>query len=109
MKDGRMCEANGPQKRINLKDGRGVMVDECLADIIQALINGGIVTAYSCCGHGKRDGMILAYGKNGSARLFIVVEEGKKSLERFNDEFLEWTTEVQRRRQNAAKGQIPVL
>jgi hypothetical protein len=37
---------------------RYIMVDECIADIIQALNNYGIETVCSCCGHFKGDGRI---------------------------------------------------
>ena len=33
-------------------------VDKCIADIIQALNDGGIKTVASCCGHGKQEGTI---------------------------------------------------
>lgn len=34
-------------------------VDLCIAPIVQALNGAGILTASSCCGHGKADGSIL--------------------------------------------------
>ena len=40
-----------------------VEVDSCIADIVQALNDAGIDTAGSCCGHGKRPGVIFLYGR----------------------------------------------
>lgn len=34
-------------------------IDSCLAPIINALNNAGILTANCCCGHGKGDGSII--------------------------------------------------
>lgn len=34
-------------------------VDRCIAPIVEALNNAGILTASSCCGHGKTDGSIM--------------------------------------------------
>lgn len=34
-------------------------VDACIAGIVRALNDGGIMTASSCCGHGRGDGSIL--------------------------------------------------
>ena len=36
-----------------------VKIDACLTSLIKALRNAGIKTTYSCCGHGKGDGLIL--------------------------------------------------
>lgn len=36
-------------------------IDACLAPIIAALNEGGILTAASCCGHGKGDGSIILH------------------------------------------------
>jgi len=36
-----------------------VGIDACIASLVRALRNGGIKTTYSCCGHGKGDGLIL--------------------------------------------------
>ena len=33
-------------------------VDACIAPIVRALTNAGILTCGSCCGHGKADGWI---------------------------------------------------
>lgn len=33
-------------------------IDSCIAGIVRALNNAGIVTVASCCGHGKRPGNI---------------------------------------------------
>jgi len=33
-------------------------VDKCIADIVQALNDGGLETVASCCGHKKIDGII---------------------------------------------------
>jgi len=40
------------------KQGKPIYVDRCIADIIQALNDGGISTVASCCGHKKRNGVI---------------------------------------------------
>lgn len=41
-----------------------IMVDACLADLVQALNDAGIETQGCCCGHGKGDGDIqLADGR----------------------------------------------
>lgn len=34
-------------------------IDSCIADIVKALNEGGVLTTGSCCGHGKKDGSIL--------------------------------------------------
>lgn len=34
-------------------------VDACIANIVSALNDGGVMTTSSCCGHGKSDGSIL--------------------------------------------------
>lgn len=36
-------------------------VDQCIAPIVEALNNAGVLTANSCCGHGERDGSILLH------------------------------------------------
>lgn len=38
-----------------------VGIDSCIAPIIKALNEGGIRTDYCCCGHGKKDGVILLH------------------------------------------------
>lgn len=38
---------------------RQVDVDRCVAPIVKALNDGGVVTAMACCGHGKHEGFIL--------------------------------------------------
>ena len=40
---------------------RGVMVDRCIAPIVDALNAGGVLTANSCCGHGKAPGEIVLH------------------------------------------------
>lgn len=35
-----------------------VQVDACIADLVRALNEGGVLTLDSCCGHGKGDGLI---------------------------------------------------
>ena len=37
---------------------KDVMIDRCIAQIVQALQTGGINMRGSCCGHGERDGEI---------------------------------------------------
>lgn len=34
-------------------------IDSCIANIVKALNEGGVLTTGSCCGHGKKDGSIL--------------------------------------------------
>ena len=36
-------------------------VDACIAPIVKALNDAGILTASSCCGHGKAEGSILLH------------------------------------------------
>lgn len=36
-------------------------VDSCIAPIVKALIEGGVHTANSCCGHGKGPGEIILH------------------------------------------------
>ena len=52
-----------------------IMVDACIAPIVQALNSAGIVTLGSCCGHGDADGTLF-YERDGRA-LKITVEIGK--------------------------------
>lgn len=41
-----------------------VWCDPCLADLVQALNDAGLVTVASCCGHGHRPGQVsLADGR----------------------------------------------
>ena len=48
-------------------------IDACLAPLVQALNDAGIVTISSCCGHGKEDGVIiLADGRQ------LVIRDGTK-------------------------------
>lgn len=91
-----MCK-QGEEEKIILKDGRGVMVDRCLAPYIQALNNSEIVTSISCCGHGEQDGFILAYYQE-KYRLLIMVEEGEKSQRRFENEFRQMASDFENRR-----------
>ena len=41
------------------KQNKPFYVDKCIADIIQALNDGGLSTVASCCGHNKIDGNII--------------------------------------------------
>ena len=34
-------------------------IDSCIAPIVQALNDGGVLTAASCCGHGREAGNIV--------------------------------------------------
>ena len=36
-----------------------VYIDKCIAPLIKALKEGGMITTYSCCGHGKQCGIIV--------------------------------------------------
>jgi hypothetical protein len=59
-------------------------VDACIAGIVRALNDGGVITTSSCCGHGRGDGSILladgreivlrSNGGNGSVSAPLVVE-----------------------------------
>jgi len=61
-----MCE-RGDTVKCNVL-GRGVMIDRCIAPIINALNEVGLVTAESCCGHGETEGHILFY-QDGKGRV----------------------------------------
>ena len=41
------------------KNGKPFYVDKCIANLIQALNDGGVSTVASCCGHGKGFGNII--------------------------------------------------
>ena len=79
-----MC-LHGSRKPVVINK-RNVMLDECLADIVQALNLGGVKTAMSCCGHREADGFILLADEQ-KYRLLIVCPEGKESLDRFHADF----------------------
>ena len=51
-----MCKWN-TMKTMTIS-GRIRDIDECIYPLVKALNNGGIITAASCCGHGKRTGNI---------------------------------------------------
>lgn len=59
-----MCKW-GTSKMVTLCSPRNISgrievgVDECIADLVQALNNAKIETTGSCCGHGKHEGNIL--------------------------------------------------
>lgn len=36
-----------------------ISIDSCIASIIQALMQAGVYTLASCCGHGKQPGSII--------------------------------------------------
>jgi len=43
---------------------RPKLIDRCIAPIVTALVEAGVATRSSCCGHGKADGEIqLEYGR----------------------------------------------
>lgn len=46
--------AHDGQQRRAVKD-----VDACIANIVRALNDGGVMTTSSCCGHGRSDGSVL--------------------------------------------------
>mgnify|MGYP006931613783 CR=1 FL=1 len=52
-----------------------VGVDECIADLIQALNNAKIETTGSCCGHGKQEGSILL--KDGRVLTILISQKEK--------------------------------
>jgi len=76
-----MC-AHGETENVVIM-GRKCRIDKCIAPIVRALNEGGILTAMSCCGHGEGDGFILIYHQN-KYRLLIVLEEGERSLKHFD-------------------------
>jgi hypothetical protein len=51
-------EYTGRPSRTGKAYWRNVKVDACIAPIVDALNNAGILTRQSCCGHGKYDGRI---------------------------------------------------
>lgn len=59
--------------------GQAVSVDSCLAEIIQALNDGGVKTTGSCCGHGEKPGMIAL--EDGRMILVVGWPEEKKVLQ----------------------------
>ncbi len=63
-----MCE-KGQTVKMKLigrmgEDAREVDIDKCIASIIKALNEGGVLTKSSCCGHGG-DGYILLHDGRG--------------------------------------------
>lgn len=40
---------------------KDVAIDRCIADLVDALNNAGILTANCCCGHGKGTGSIALH------------------------------------------------
>lgn len=48
-----------------------VGIDECIAPLIQALNDAGVVTVASCCGHGKGPGRIAL----GDGRELVIVPD----------------------------------
>ncbi|KKN03223.1 hypothetical protein LCGC14_1109770 [marine sediment metagenome] len=50
-------------------------IDACIAPIVRALTNAGILTGGSCCGHGKADGWI--YLEDG--RELVIRKSGRSS------------------------------
>lgn len=58
-----MCE-RGTTTLVALKHGAPVEVDQCIAQLVVALNDGGLPTVGSCCGHGIYDGFVqLADGR----------------------------------------------
>lgn len=47
-------------------------IDSCISDIVNALNNGDVHTAASCCGHGKRAGEIILHD---GRRLLIIKQD----------------------------------
>jgi hypothetical protein len=64
-------------------EGKPVLIDACIAPIVQALNDAGIATATSCCGHGQGDGFIML--KNN--RLLIISPDGVDSRSRYFRDF----------------------
>jgi hypothetical protein len=48
-------------------------IDRCIAPIVAALNAGGVLTASSCCGHGKACGEILLH----DGRRLVIHHEGR--------------------------------
>lgn len=82
-----MCKW-GETKRLSILRPVGsvkmIDVDECIYDLISVLNLGGIFTAASCCGHGKRPGRIIL---ESGRELFLAAdyEEGTKIDKIFNN------------------------
>ena len=58
-----MCE-RGTTTALALKTGEVVLVDSCIAGIVEALNSGHVPTIGSCCGHGVHSGHVeLADGR----------------------------------------------
>lgn len=55
--------------------GKTVAVDSCIAEIVDVLNRGGIVTTGSCCGHGKHNGDILL-----ADRRVLVIRDAREYL-----------------------------
>jgi len=66
--------------------GRKQKIDRCIAPIVNALNDAGIITVESCCGHGETEGHILAY-QDGMARLFVIYEIGRVSTDKFREHY----------------------
>jgi len=55
-------------------DGRThAPIDPCIAPIVQALNDGGILTIASCCGHGHRPGSIIFQDEKGEHQEMMVM------------------------------------
>lgn len=53
-----------------------VGIDKCIAPIVRALENAGILMRGSCCGHGKRDGDIHLQ----DGRILIIKQNGDEYI-----------------------------
>ena len=54
-------------------------VDKCIADIVQALNDGGLETVASCCGHNKIDGNIMLR----DSRILTITKVEPKDIKEF--------------------------
>lgn len=71
-------------------------VDACIASVVMAFNNGGIFTSNCCCGHGKRDGLILLH--DGRALEITNPKKGKTQMQEYRKKGVTpmepWTPEV---------------
>jgi len=95
-----MCE-RGDTVKCNVL-GRGVMIDRCIAPIINALNECGLVTAESCCGHGETEGHILFY-QDGKPRLMVLYERGEPSIEIYQKKYRKYAEESEEKTKKTKK------
>ena len=74
-----MCE-HGRTNEMML-GGRWWRIDVCIAPLVKALNQGGMVTVASCCGHGKMDGVISL--QDGRELVIMSTKEREQHFEQF--------------------------